>query len=208
METRILTTDDELKLYAQTTSKVLKIDYPLAYFKKGYVRAFFNNQNEICGGYFFGFSEFRSILGLPDEVKTQFNQNYSDEDLAEVNALWLSPRVKGHRDNFGFWFRLYLDIIKSKRKYLIYTYDNDSKKLRSLYSILNPKVIYRGETKCLEGMTYSGEESIEVASVQYIKYGILHSGDFLWKKLFVSRKRANTFSHSLLPAIKQKLLRN
>jgi hypothetical protein len=208
MKTKILTTDEDLKFYADITSSILNINYPLSYFKEGYVRAFYNDHNEICGGYFFGFNNFRSTMGLPDHAKAAFDSKYNNEDIAEMNALWLAKDVKGHRDNFSFWVRIYLDIIKSKRKYIIYTYDEDSKKLRNLYSILNPKVIYRGETKCLEGMTYTGRESIEIASVKYIKYGILHSGDFLIKKLFLSRKRATALSHSLFPTIKQKLLRS
>lgn len=206
MKTKILTTDEDLKFYAEMTSSVLDINYPLSYFKEGFVRAYFNDNDEVCGGYFFGFDNFRSIKGLPDDVKANFQCSYENSDIVEINALWLSPKVKGQVDNFKFWIRLYLDIIQSKRKFVIYTYDDASKKLRNLYSIANPKVIFRGETKCLEGMTYAGRESIEIASIKYIKYAILHSGDFLVKKLFLSRKRSTAKSHSLLPTLKQKLL--
>ena len=100
MKSKILTTDEDLKFYADLTSNVLKINYPISYFKQGFIRAFYDENDNICGGYLFAFDKFRSVAGLPDDEKQKFETEYNSNDVAEMNAMWLSKKVKGNLDNF------------------------------------------------------------------------------------------------------------
>jgi hypothetical protein len=160
------------------------------------VRAFHNKYGAMIGGYVLNHNgPFRVIESLPPEVKE--NSPWTKKEILdstyEVTGLWLDQKVTTRRQNFAFWATMYRDMVFTKKKYFVYAYDLDKTYLKKLYSIVNPTVIYEGETLVQEGMKGSCEESVEIGSVNYIRFGLVYGWDYFLKKLVLPRKVSNRY---------------
>ncbi len=199
MQSIVLKKDADLLEFQKYCAEFLHIDYPLECLKRSKVRAFLKN-DKIVGGYILTLKPpFRVLESLPDEVKSShlaFKREILENSM-EVTGLWLNPEVRGKRENFKFWLQLYADLSFTNKKYLFYAYGLEKKHLQKIYSLMNPKIIYRGETKPMPGMQYTELESVEMASINYVRFSLLHRGDFIFKKLLLSREKSNRYFHSL-----------
>jgi len=191
-----------LNLFIRKTEEFLKISYPIEYLERSLVRGLFND-GELVGGYVICLEgPFRVIESLPeiDSMAMAERITNAEMSLCEFTGLWLDKRVKSNFANFLFWTQIYLDIIKSKKTHMVYAYGVEKVKLGQLYSIINPEVIYKGETKIMPGMKYAEKEVIEMASINYLKYAFFHRGDFLIKKLFLPRSLCNKKGNAMIPS--------
>lgn len=206
MITKILTDEKDLKTFAKKCAQKLDLEYPLSYLKRAKVRAFYNKYNVMVGGYILAFQgPFRVIESLPDEVyeNSPWTKKEIQDKCYEVTGLWLDKKVLKKRTNFLFWVTMYKDMVLNNKKYFVYAYDVEKNYLKSLYAIVHPEVIYEGETKVMEGMNKPCVESIEIASVNYIRFGILYGWDYFFKKLVLPRSLANKYRFALFSSIGQ-----
>jgi hypothetical protein len=200
MKSKLLTLENDLEIFATKCDQMLNLRYPKEYLKRSMVRAFYNKDGAMAGGYILAFQgPFRVIESLPDHIKT--NSHWTQKEVLdntyEVTGLWLDKKVASKKANFKFWVTLYKDLIFNKKKYFVYAYDLEKSYLKDLYSIVKPEVIYAGQTKIMEGMKKPCEESIEIASVNYIRFGIVYGWDYFAKKLILSRKSTNKYGVAL-----------
>lgn len=208
MKSKIITEEKDLELFAEKCGRKLDLRYPLSYLKRSRVRAFYNKYDAMIGGYVLSFDgPFRVIESLPDHVLK--SSPWVDEEILkntyEVTGLWLDKKVSSKSDNFLFWTTMYKDMVFNKKKYFVYAYDLDKAYLKKLYSIVNPEVIYSGPTKLMAGMKKPCEESIEIASVNYIRFGIIYGWDYFVKKLFISRKETKKYGITMFTKYGEKV---
>jgi hypothetical protein len=163
----VLKTDSELKEFQGHVKREINIEFPLQYLKQGFVRAFKNSKGKMVGGYALILKgPFRTLDSI-ESNKTVNSLNHSE--TMEVTALWLDRSLRSGIASVCFWLRFSRDAsTQPGKKYCVYAYDLDNEKLKRLYSLASPTVLYRGETKKLEGMKSSGKESIEVAWCRFI----------------------------------------
>jgi hypothetical protein len=199
MRSIVLKNELDLLEFQKYCAEFLHIDYPLECLQRSKVRAFIKNE-KIVGGFILTLKPpFRVLESLPEAVKATHAafKRETLENSMEVTGLWLNPMVRGKRENFKFWMQLYTDLSFSNKKYLFYAYGLDKKHLQKIYSLMNPTVIYRGATKVMPGMQYAENESVEMASINYVRFSLFHRGDFIFKKLLLSRDKSNRYFHSL-----------
>lgn len=204
MKVKTLTSLGDLILFRDMTEEFLKIEYPIELLERSKVRALLDSNGVIRGGYILVMEgPFRVIESLPDLVRetSKFTEEHVLNETFEFTGLWLNPSVTSKRANFKFWSHIYLDICNSGKKYLVYAYGAHKKRLRELYQTINPNVIYEGPTKIQPGMQYEEVESVELASVNFIKWAIFHRGDFFVKKFMFSRANSSKYFHAVVPMI-------
>lgn len=192
MKTRVLTQVNDVEMFAFYCSKKLKLDYPIDYLMQAKVRAFYNKYGVMIGGYVLNFNgAFRVINSLPKHVKKNSPWVNSKvlSNAYEVTGLWLDHRLSDLGTSFVFWLTMYKDMIFTRRKYLVYAYSLDKTNLKKLYSNLKPKVIFSGKTILQEGMKEECEESIEIASVNHLRFCLFYRLDYFLKKLVVPARK-------------------
>ena len=208
MQTRVLKKLEDLETFALKCQLNLDLKYPIDYLEKSHVRAFYNNSGVMVGGYVLNHSgQFRVIESLPEHIRLNSHWTKKEvlEQTYEITGLWLDRRVSGAMDNFFFWATMYKEMIFTRKKYLVYAYDLDKTYLKKLYSIMNPSVIFSGKTILQEGMEQECEESVEIASVNAIRFGLLYQWDFFVKKLMIPRKKAHYYGISFAAQVKKLL---
>lgn len=212
MRTMILKQNGDLTLFSKLCAERLNLHYPLEFLQQTKVRAFFDHHDEMIGGYILNYTgTFRVIESLPEEVrgKSEWTKPEILDKTYEITGLWLDKNVTNMIDNFLFWMTMYTDMVLTRRQYLVYAYDLDKTYLKELYSIMNPRVIFSGETIMQKGMSKACAESVEIAKVSSLRFGLLYKWDFFLKKLFIPRRlcrlygislsmRLKTFIHSLI----------
>ncbi len=163
----VLTKDSELREFQEHVKQQINIEFPLQYFKQGFIRAFKNSKGKMVGGYALILKgPFRTL----ESIKCHKAASSLDPaETMEVTALWLDRSLRSGISSTQFWLKFSRDVAtRPGKKYCVYAYDLHNEKLKKLYSMASPTVLYRGETKQLEGMTSSALESIEVASSRFI----------------------------------------
>lgn len=165
----ILENDQDIVLYQQKVKNILGIEFPVSYLKQGSIRAFLDNKGEIVAGYtIIKQGPFRTLSSIPVEVT---NLPCDVAALSEVTALFIDREVKSGVARCQFWLMFSRDLstLKDKTHYM-YAYDSDKTKLKKLYRLANPTVLFEGRTLLLEGMTEESDESVEVAKCSTIMY--------------------------------------
>ncbi len=169
LKTVILKNDHDLFVYQQKVKNILGIEFPVSYLKQGKVRAFLDADGEIVAGYaLITEGPFRTLSSIPGEVT---NLPCDVESLSEVTALFIDRKVKSGVARCQFWltFSRELSNLSGKTHYM-YAYDLEKTKLKKLYRLANPTVLFEGRTLLLEGMAEESDESVEVAKCSTIMY--------------------------------------
>lgn len=166
---KILTHENDIFYFQQRVKYILGIEFPISYLKKGVVRGFMDEKGQLVGGYaLILWGEFRTLSSIP---KGEASNLVDESDVMEVTALWRDKSLKCGLSTFQFWYTFSKDILAQKnKKYMVYAYDLSNEKLKNLYSRGNPTILFRGETKKLEGMSYQSIESIEVVPSKTMAY--------------------------------------
>lgn len=169
LKTVILKNDHDLFTFQQKVKNILGIEFPVSYLKQGRVRAFLNADGEIVAGYaLITEGPFRTLSSIPVEVK---NMPCEVEALSEVTALFIDHKVKSGVARCQFWLTFSRELANlSNKTHFMYAYDLEKTKLKKLYSLANPTVLFEGRTTLLEGMTAESDESVEVAKSSRIMY--------------------------------------
>ncbi len=184
----IVDKEEDFEYFKMKAKTLIGVDFPDAYFSQGFIRAIKNSKGRIIGGFaLITKPPFRTLSSLPEN----FSHNLNENELFEITALWLEPKIGNGIPSCFLWYQLCKDILclKSKKR-CIYAYDLSNKKLARLYSYSDPTEVYRGKVKMLDGNTCENEEVIETAS--RFKIGVLPliKLPIFFNKLVFSRRQA------------------
>jgi hypothetical protein len=169
LKTKFLKYDQDLFAYQQKVKQILGIEFPISYLKQGKVRAFFNAAGELVAGYVLITSgELRTLSSIPGKFH---NLPCDQKSLTEVTALFIDKTVNSSIARTQFWFSFSHDLSSlTDKTHYIYAYDMEKTKLKKLYRLAKPIVLFEGRTLLLEGMSEVSEEAIEIAECSTIKY--------------------------------------
>ncbi len=187
MKFKLLSTDEDLERYRKITNGFIDVLLPLSYLKRSRVIAVVNKKNEIRGGFVLVMQgPFRTLQSIPK--RTDLINNALTGNLGEITGLWLDPRLRSARSSFKFWMRFYWEIISSGKSDFVYAYSLKKPKLGLIYKTAKPKVLFRGQTKLLEGMELPEKESVEIISMKRLALLPLTKPQFLLKRLWGAKK--------------------
>ena len=195
---RELKDEHSLQRYITLTEKFLSIRFPMEYLKKSKVVACIDDEGEIAGGYMIVLkAPFRVVDSLPDSILEHHSHLHSmDQDsMIELTGLWLSPKVTHKITVFTFWLRLYWDIVRTKKKYIVYAYSLKKSALGKIYSVANPTILFRGMTKMQPGMKEPEEESVELVQIPKATLIPVINPQFFVKKLIAKRTLARNLDY-------------
>jgi hypothetical protein len=182
--------EKDLEIYRHTIENQIDVLLPLEYLKQGSVYGYYNDKNEICGGFtIITKGPFRVLDSIPEFNKLSFDPHL--KHTAEITGVWLSKKEQKKYDSLKFWLNLILKVMASKKKYFVYAYSTKKTGLQSIYSRAKPEVLFRGETKILPGMPSPDHESVEVVFRSRIVIQALKNPDFFIKRM-VTKKKKNT----------------
>lgn len=189
--------DQDLQLFAEFTSMLIGVDYPMEYLRRSQVTAMISENengemNELLGGFIIATDgPFRVIAQLPSgliEHRRDLQTRLSK--AMELTGLWIHPKVKGGRVRFRFWWRLFMEVLHKTRNgktYFVYSYDAEKDKLQQMYSLSKPERIYRGPV-FIEGMRGESEEIVEIGSTKAVCVAFMTRplciSRFITKRLF------------------------
>jgi hypothetical protein len=164
---RRLTTRPELTAFRAAANRALGIEYPLDYFKRARVYGLCDDGGALLGG--FGVDArgpFRSLMQIPvsERAKLSGAIHRLSRSAVEINGLWLSKSVRSPWAIAAFWLRLLWEIWRTGRRYIVYSYVINDRRMKRLWTPLASQVVYRGWVVQLPGMTEPERESIECAS--------------------------------------------
>ncbi len=182
MKFRLIKKESELETYRKRIATHIDVLLPLEYLKQGNVYGYFNDQNEICGGFALITSgPFRVLDSIPNFTGLQIDPEL--KKTAEITGVWLSSTDRTTFSSLRFWLSMILKVLSSRKKYFVYAYSTRKTGLQKIYSRANPVVLFRGETKILPGMPAPDHESIEVVLRKRILVQVLKNPDFFVKRL-------------------------
>jgi len=193
MKFKVLTTEEELNNYRKITNAFIDVLLPLSYLKRSKVVAVVNKKDEIRGGFVIVMQgPFRTLQSIPK--KTDHINNALKGNVGEITGLWLDPRFKDCRSSLKFWLRFYWELLSSGKSDYVYAYSLRKPKLGLLYKAGRPKVLFRGQTKILEGMDMPEKESVEILSMKNLALAPLTSPHFILRRLWGNRKLSISFA--------------
>ncbi|QEG24250.1 hypothetical protein [Mariniblastus fucicola] len=156
--------------YLKRTEEQLDIAFPTHYVDRADVLAVLDEDDQLCGGVMLvGSGPFRSIAGIPDQHRGAHQSLNERGDVAEINGLWLAPKMKSPFLSILFWRLLIGHLVKSKKNSFLFTFDNSNTRMKSLAFWLKPTKLYSGATLTLPGMKYSSEETIALINIEPVK---------------------------------------
>ncbi|MBX2987584.1 MAG: hypothetical protein KF802_06780 [Bdellovibrionaceae bacterium] len=174
---RKLEKDQDLLKFSQMTKRYIGVNYPLEYLRRSHVIAMTTKRSHqpaeaMLGGYILAMEgPFRAIQQLPSHVLRDRPDLLPHLERAqELTGLWIHPKVRNGGTRFLLWWNLFMDVLKQNfkgRPYLIYAYDAEKEKLRQMYSLSNPRVIYKGMV-FIEGMEKEAYEAVEIGSIRSV----------------------------------------
>ncbi|MCB0411576.1 MAG: hypothetical protein KDD22_03575 [Bdellovibrionales bacterium] len=182
----ILKAEKDLVEYAQKTHEQIGVDFPVEYFNQGFIRGCRDLEENLVGGYaLITDGPLRTLESLPDDFKNP----YDPEDLCEITALWLNRDSRHGLPSCQFWYQFCRDISHiSSKSHFIYSYSLKNEKLRNIYSLVKPEVLYQGQVKKLVGNKETGVESVEVARKNSFVYFPFYSFHRFAHRLAFGRK--------------------
>ena len=186
IESLVLTDHMDKVSFHKRACELIKVEFPFNYFDESFIRAFKDENGKIIGGYVLADGHISRVLrSIPDQTK----ENLDINRIFEITGLWLDPSLRVGKLSAFFWLQISKDLSAQKDKdYFVYAYTLSNKKLKALYSLANPKVLYEGKVKQLEGNSGESYESVEIACKKTIKYLPIYGCLHFASKYFFSRK--------------------
>lgn len=182
----LLSNNEDKVLFHQKACKLTGVNFPFEYFNRSLIRAFKDESNNIVGGYVLVTqAPLRVLESIPYKAKAGLDI----KKIFEVTGLWMDPRFRSGKFSVLFWLQFSRDVSNQKDKdHYVYSYPLGSQRLKKLYSLARPKVLYEGVTKKLIGNTKESHESVEIACRSKIKYLPIY-GYFSVMSQFIFKKR-------------------
>lgn len=155
------------------TEEILEIRFPEEYLERAQVMVLMDQYDLICGGAMIvDQPEFRSLQGIPNyKNRDWFHQEFGN-GLAEVNGVWVDPKIKSPILPLTFWRKLIGYLLNTGFDRFLFTFDNANFKMKKVTSWLQHDVLYSGRTLQLDGMPKPSDETI--ALITRASFASLH----------------------------------
>lgn len=197
MTLKKLREEKDFLLYQEAVGRYVKLDLPLDYLKRGHAYGYFTSDGQLMGGVtLVTEGPLRALESIPS---VHLREHLAGQAFMEVNGLWLSPTLSSKRDSSRFWRTLLCLMIKTmvlyRKRELCYAYSLNKKKLQKIYSLMGPRVLYKGEVVALPGNPGGEAESIECVSflsLLFFPFKLLS----LWKMALRGGVRKASWQHS------------
>jgi hypothetical protein len=158
IETRI-----ETELFIEKFQVSAGVRLPLDYVENSQIIGAFLHEKMVADYMIVTSPEYRSLIFVPDKVKNsnEFFKN-SQNDMLEVNGLWISPAIKTPKQQFKVWFHMARNFITSRKKYVLLMSNSKNKNIKSLHGLINSVPLYEGSPNLM-----IGDESHQTIKVGY-----------------------------------------
>lgn len=197
IETRI-----ETELFIEKFHTSAGVKLPLNYVENSQIIGAFLHDKLVAGYMIVTGSGYRSLMFVPDSIKksNDFFKNNQD-DMLEVNGLWIGPTLKSPLQQFRVWLHLAMKVITSRREYVLLMSNSKNKNIQYLHGLLNSKPIYEGAPNLMVG-----DESHETIRVGFTTpWSIVLTAPKYLKEVMQRQQRAHVFSQkrTYLRSLKQ-----
>jgi len=158
IETRV-----ETELFIEKFHTSAGVKLPLNYVESSQIIGVFLHDKLVAGYMIVTSPGYRSLMFVPDKIKNsnKFFEN-NQNDMLEVNGLWIGPSIKTPRQQFKIWFHMARNVITSRKKYVLLMSNSKNKNIQSLHGLINSVPIYEGVPNLM-----IGDESHETIKVGY-----------------------------------------
>jgi len=181
MKFRRLRTDYQLNQYRFIMQKFIDVLLPLGYLKQGKVIAAYDKNDHMCGGFAIILNgPYRVLESIPK--KTSAVSFLNKASTAEITGLWLDSKINDKKQSLQLWLKVLVELLTCKKEYFVYAYSLSKPALGKIYSVAKPQTLFKGETKKLQGMSTTDNESVE-----YITLPSLLLAPFLNPQFILSR---------------------
>ncbi len=142
---KVISTDEDFKLFAKHYQQASGNNTPLSHFKRvSTVRAFKNKQGDMLGGYTINSHQpIRYFDDIPLDNNGHFVLSQQD-NVVETGGLWVNPEVSNFYRGIIYLRSLY-DLVKSKKRFIISGAKHP--KVAKLQSLIFPNKVYEGPIK-------------------------------------------------------------
>ena len=165
---------------------------PTAYAAQGTVVGFYNDQQQLVGGYMLITEPgFRSLLALPHHVKREdrFFKHNLPAEMMEVNGLWLHRRYTIGAPSVFFWRTLLQDMIACRKPYVLLMRDSRNVGVGKTHDQLHPTRIYAGLSQPAPGMKTHHEIVLAYTTRARLMWAYATVLSFYFKRLVKGSKR-------------------
>lgn len=158
IETRV-----ETELFIEKFQVSAGVRLPLDYVENSQTIGVFLHDKMVAGYMIVTRPGYRSLMFVPDEVKNSndFFEN-NQNDMLEVNGLWIGPSIKTPKQQFRIWFHMARNVITSRKKYVLLMSNSKNKNIQSLHGLIKSVPVYEGSPNLM-----IGDESHETIKVGY-----------------------------------------
>ncbi|OFZ21807.1 MAG: hypothetical protein A2202_00465 [Bdellovibrionales bacterium RIFOXYA1_FULL_36_14] len=173
---------NELDRFRKLTNKYIHVLFPMDYLAKSRVFGCYDSWQRLCGGFVLVMKgPFRVLESIPSHIEK--HQDLDLDKACEVTGLWFSPAAKDRSKSIVFWLRLYLEIIKTQKKFLVYAFSMSKPQIGKMYEPAKPVRLFEGQTNILPGMEDYDNEVVEFIKRKDLLFFPLKSPDFLFKRV-------------------------
>jgi len=153
----------ETELFIEKFQTTAGVRLPLDYVENSQTIGVFL-QNKLVAGYMIVTGpNYRSLMFVPDVVKKSDNFFNNDQnDMLEVNGLWISPAIKTPLQQARIWAHMGMKVITSRKKYVLLMSNSKNKNIQHLHGLIKSVSIYEGAPNLM-----IGDESHETIKVGY-----------------------------------------
>ena len=186
IETRV-----ETELFIEKFHTSAGVRLPLDYAENSRIIGVFLHEKLVAGYMIVTSPGYRSLMFVPDQVKksNEFFQNSQDEML-EVNGLWIGPALKSPLQQFKVWLHLAMKVITSRKEYILLMSNSKNKNIQFLHGLLDSVPIYEGAPNLMVG-----DESHETIRVGFTTpWTIVSNAPRYLKEVWQRQQRARVFS--------------
>ena len=149
---REIESNTETELFINKVQNYTGVRLPLNYVENSEIIGVFLHDKLVAGYMVVTKPGFRSLMFVPDTIKKSNKFFSSDQnDMLEVNGLWIGPAVKKPQMQFRIWLDVAKNVILSRKKYLLLMSSSKNKNIQALHALTDPETLYEGSPDLMAG---------------------------------------------------------
>lgn len=163
LEFRALETRAEAELSIEKFQTATGVRLPLNYVEGSKNIGVFLHNKLVAGYMIVTKPGYRSLMFVPDQIKKSnkfFSENQND--MLEVNGLWIGPSLKSPQQQFRVWFHMAMNVITSRKKFVLLMSNSKNRNIQYLHGLIKSTPLYEGSPNLM-----AGDESHAVIKVGY-----------------------------------------
>ncbi len=158
-----LTEAAHIASYRSECKARIGVEFPDDYVARSQIYGLFDGEKLLGGALLCVEGPFRSIIGIPEPQRTAILATLSDS-VFEGSGLWLDRKISSPSWCFYFYFCLCLAVMRSGKKYGLFTYATSIRALNELYDLGATEILYEGPVFC-SGMKAPENERVCLSPV-------------------------------------------